>query len=58
VASKLIHEPLLELDGKKINGLKRCKWCGLSETYWERWPSCSEVPRIGKEFPAGPIVEQ
>lgn len=34
------HEPLMELGGKSILGLKRCKNCGLSETYWERWPEC------------------
>ena len=28
------HEPLLELDGKPIKGSKRCKHCGLNESYW------------------------
>ena len=34
------HEPLLKIDDRPIIGLKRCKHCGLSETYWERWPEC------------------
>lgn len=29
------HEPLLELDGKKIGGSHRCKKCGLNESYWK-----------------------
>ena len=36
------HQPLLELEGKIIRGLKRCKFCGLSETYWKRFPDCGE----------------
>ncbi len=36
------HVPLLHrADGTLINGLKRCADCGLSETYWQRWPVCS-----------------
>lgn len=34
------HVPLLEVDGRKIEGLKRCAECGLSETYWKKFPSC------------------
>jgi len=29
-----VHEPLLERDGKPIKGSKRCKHCGLNESYW------------------------
>jgi hypothetical protein len=32
------HEPLLELNGKKITGSKRCKHCGLNESYWRAKP--------------------
>jgi len=28
------HEPLLELNGRKIEGTKCCKFCGLNESYW------------------------
>jgi hypothetical protein len=34
------HEPLLELDGKLIEGTKRCKNCGLNEYYWTKFPRC------------------
>jgi hypothetical protein len=35
------HNPLLRRDdGTEIKGLKRCITCGLSETYWERFPVC------------------
>lgn len=35
------HEPLLfNDDNEPIHGLKRCKNCGLCETYWIRWPKC------------------
>lgn len=34
------HVPLLKYEGRTIRGLKRCKDCGLSETYWQRWPDC------------------
>lgn len=37
------HKPLLELGGKQILGLKRCANCGLSETYWERFPFCEYI---------------
>lgn len=50
--SKREHEPLLELDGKPIGGLKRCKNCGLCETYWQRFPVCeskSMAMRIAKQ---------
>jgi hypothetical protein len=36
------HVPMLEWEGKPVNGLKRCSECGISETYWERWPTCPE----------------
>ena len=32
--SSCAHEPLLELDGKKIVGSHRCKHCGLNKSYW------------------------
>ena len=36
------HAPLLYRDnGSPILGLKRCVKCGLSETYWQRFPSCT-----------------
>lgn len=34
------HKPMTHLDGRRIEGLLRCENCGLSQTYWERWPSC------------------
>lgn len=35
------HEPLNQRsDGTPILGLKRCAACGISETYWQRWPVC------------------
>lgn len=44
------HEPcLFNEEGEPIQGLKRCKHCGLSETYWGRWPKCeskSQAKRI------------
>jgi len=35
------HVALKEINGRPINGLKRCQSCGLSETYWNRFPSCT-----------------
>jgi hypothetical protein len=35
------HQPLMYRDdGTEILGLKRCSACGLSETYWKRFPEC------------------
>jgi hypothetical protein len=28
------HEPLLEINGKPVQGAKCCRFCGLGETYW------------------------
>lgn len=28
------HHPLLEVNGRKIEGTKCCKFCGLNENYW------------------------
>lgn len=33
--AKCNHEPLMEIDGKVIEGTKKCKNCGLNESYWE-----------------------
>lgn len=39
------HEPVLfDEDSNPIRGLKRCKHCGLSEIYWNRWPQCRRQP--------------
>ena len=55
------HEPLLfNDDNEPIGGLKRCKNCGLSETYWERWPVCeskSQAKRIAARM-AGPAKKK
>jgi hypothetical protein len=38
-----VHTPFAHReDGSPITGLKRCANCGLSETYWERWPDCKK----------------
>lgn len=37
------HEPLLEVNGRKIKGTKRCKFCGLNELYWERFKCFKNV---------------
>ena len=34
------HKPMLEMNGKPIRGTKRCKYCGLNESYWPRFPDC------------------
>lgn len=39
-ATRPTHVPLLVMDGVAIQGIKRCQDCGLSETYWARWPQC------------------
>jgi hypothetical protein len=42
------HEPLLELNGKIIEGTKRCKNCGLNENYWLRFPRCCALQQSEK----------
>lgn len=32
--AKCQHEPLLEINGRKIYGTKCCSKCGLNEAYW------------------------
>lgn len=35
-----------------VRGLKRCVNCGLSETYWSKWPTCDNSGiATGKSFP-------
>ena len=47
------HTPLLKReDGSEIKGLKCCSACGLSETYWERFPVCeskSQAKRLAAQ---------
>lgn len=51
----LEHRPLMfNAEGEEIRGLKCCMFCGLSETYWDRWPACesrSQAKRL--EIQAG-----
>jgi hypothetical protein len=37
------HVPVLEINGRPVRGLKRCAYCGLSETYWLRWSECEKL---------------
>lgn len=34
------HKPMTHWKGREIKGLKRCENCGLSETYWLKFPAC------------------
>jgi len=57
------HIPLLQLDGKEIKGIKRCSVCGLSETYWKRFPVCeskSQAKKINVQLdePPAPLLEK
>lgn len=46
IKKPVTHVPLLELNGKPIKGIKCCKTCGLSQTYWERFPNCTIFPNL------------
>jgi hypothetical protein len=37
-------ENTYDIHGNPIKGLKRCLYCGLSETYWGRFPVCENSP--------------
>jgi len=44
-AAAVEHQVMSSRDGIPILGLKRCSLCGLSETYWKKWPSCPRRKR-------------
>jgi hypothetical protein len=37
-------EKVYDINGDPIKGLKMCTYCGLSETYWDRFPVCENRP--------------